>query len=356
MAGPRGRRAAAALGVPVVAVLALGGCGQAGGEHASSAGARSRVQQYGGSAPQAATAPGSGSTGSTSTGGGTGTGTTGTGGTAALPTGGRALVYTGEMQLRTPGVDAVVAQAEQLVGASGGFVDSEVTGPVGGLPLDQPQATGSATADTSLPLQTLPEPTAVGAEAAQLVVRIPVGSYATVYRRLLGLGTVLGQERASQDVTEQVVDVASRLKTQQASVDRVRALMDRAQSIGDVVALEAALTQRESDLESLEAQQQALQAQTAMSTVTVQVFEEPPVQAAPAVHRHGAGTAALDALKDGWHGMYLTFRALLVALAAVLPFAVLLAALGGPALWLTRRLRRPRPPAPADAVSGPPQD
>jgi hypothetical protein len=360
MAGRSRRRIGAALGAgALVGALALSGCSGSGSNGASSA-SGARAPYGAGAAPQAAAAgnaagTGGGRTGSSTSGGGDSPGSAGSG--AAQPTG-RSLIYTGEMQLRTTGVDTVVAEAERLVTSVGGYVDSEVTGPVGELPLDQypgAGATGSAGDDSSLPLQTLPQPSDVGAQAAQLVVRIPTASYDAAYRRLLGLGVDLGQERASQDVTEQVVDVASRLKTQQASVDRVRALMDRAQSLSDVIALEAALTQRESDLESLEAQQQSLESQTALSTVTVQVFQNPPA-AAPAARHHGAGRAALDGLADGWHGLYLTFRALLVALSAALPFALVLLALGWPAVLLIRR-RRPRTASAAPAAEqGPPKE
>ena len=354
-----GRRAGTALGAGLLlAALALSGCSSAGSSSGSSAaraeGGRAAV------APQAA----SGAAG----GAGAGTGTAGTGGSGsgtstgstALPAG-RALIYTGELQLRTTGLDAVVTRAEQLATGSGGYVDSEETGPLAELPLgytpDADGTDGTGSTDSSLPVQSLPEPSAVGPQAAQLVLRIPTAAYDTVYQRLLGMGVVLGQERSSQDVTEQVVDIASRLKTQQASVDRVRALMDQAQSINDVITLEAALTQRESDLESLEAQQQALQSQVAMSTVTVQVFEQAPAAPAAAAPRHhNVGTAALDALKDGWHGLYLTFRALLVALAALLPFALVLLPLGWLLLRLTRWYRRSRRAAARAVLPGPPQE
>ena len=343
-----GRRPVAAAGAGLLAaVLALSGCSQAGSSSSKGSAAGSYAVAQAPAQRQAAAAGGS----ADSSGSGSGSGTAAA---TALPAG-RSLIYTGEMQLRATGVDAAVTRAEQLATAAGGYVDSEQSGPVDELPLTAAQsgyqqgggATGGADgSDTSVPLQTLPEPGDIGPQGAQLVLRIPTAGYATAFQRLLGLGSVLGQEHSAQDVTAQVVDVASRVKSQQASVDRVRALMDRAQSITDVISLEAALTQRESDLESLEAQQQALQSQTAMSTVTVQVFEKPvAVAAAPARPGRNVGSAALRALADGWHGLYETFRALLVALSALLPFALVLVPLGWLALRLTRRRLRARPTA-----------
>ena len=356
-----GRGIAAAGAALLTAVLALSGCSQAGSSGKNSTAGAAMPRAAAGA--DASGTAGGGGTGGTGAAASTGTASSGT--VAVQPTG-RALIYTGEMQLRTPGVDAAVTRAEQLVGSAGGYVDSEQTGPVGELPLTayagdsasstEGDGTDSSGGDPSLPLQTLPEPTDIGAQGAQLVLRVPAARYTTVFQQLLGLGLVLGQERTSQDVTSQVVDVASRITTQQASVDRVRALMDQAQNLSEVVSLEAALTQRESDLESLEAEQQSLESQTAMSTVTVQIFQAPTAPAANSGHKPGhkpkhVGAAALGALADGWHALYLTFRGLLVALSVVLPFALVLLPLGWLARWLTRRLRHPRPTA--AAVPGP---
>lgn len=57
----------------------------------------------------------------------------------------------------------------------------------------------------------------------------------------------------------------------QASVDRVRALMAGAKSLSEVVSLESELTRRESDLESLQRQQQGLSARVSLSTVTLEL-------------------------------------------------------------------------------------
>ncbi|WP_081982669.1 DUF4349 domain-containing protein [Streptacidiphilus albus] len=368
MNGSGRRRTGAALGVcALLGGALLAGCGQSGS--GSSSGAAAGVNRAQAAAPAAgdAAAGNTGNTGNTSPGGSTGSGgSAGSGGGTAVPAA-RDLVYTGEVQLRSGGVDAAVTEAEGLVSGVGGYIDSEQAGPVDELGLTQYQdpqnedqdGSASPSADSSLPVQVLPEPSDIGGEAAQLVVRVPSASFDAVYRKLQGLGTVLGQERSTQDVTEQVIDVASRLKTQEASVDRVRALMNQATDMTDVIALEAALTQRESDLETLEAQQAALQSQTAMSTVTLQVYQQAAAVAPVAKPKpRDFGSAMVDALKDGVHGLYLVFRTLVVCVAAVLPFAVVLVPLGWLCLWLNRRLRpRLRRPAAAPVVQeGPPSE
>src|SRR5664279_5032637 len=82
---------------------------------------------------------------------------------------------------------------------------------------------------------------------------IPSAKVAPVTDQIAGLGTVRSRGQTSEDVTQQSVDVASRLATQKASIARVRALLAQATRIADIVAIEGELSQRESDLESREA-------------------------------------------------------------------------------------------------------
>jgi hypothetical protein len=133
-------------------------------------------------------------------------------------------------------------------------------------------------------------------------------------------------------------------------VARVRALMDRAGSLGDVVSLESELSTRESDLEALEAQQASLRSQTNLATVTLRL-SEPPAKPAPvkAAKHDGFWTAAGHAARGGWHALYVTLRALLVAFLAVLPFAAVLLACWLTVLAVRRRFLPARRPVPGAA-------
>jgi hypothetical protein len=251
---------------------------------------------------------------------------------------GHAVIFSGEVQLQCDHVDATLKQAEDVVSAAGGFVDSETSGSNGYFP-----ASGATDAQGRPQAQPLPAPTQAEGDSAQAVFKVPTTAYDATYQQLLGLGTVLGRERASQDVTAQVVDLASRIKSQQASIDRVNALMKQAGSLNDIVSLESALTQRETDLESMQSQLAALQNQVAMSTITVELFQKaaPPVVATP--KPRGAWSAAGHALAAGWHGLYLLGRALLIAVSAMLPFLLLFLPIGFVIYRLTRR-RKPEAP------------
>ncbi|MGC9538811.1 DUF4349 domain-containing protein [Streptomyces sp. UG1] len=181
-----------------------------------------------------------------------------------------------------------------------------------------------------------------GRERTRIVLRVPVDRYAEVLAELEGAGKLLERSAKAQDVTDQVVDVESRIKSQRASVARIRELMDRATRLSDVVTLEGELSSRQADLEALLAQQESLKDRTSLATITLSLSETPVKKAA----KDDDDPGFLDALAGGWNAFVTMLRWLAVAFGAVLPFAVVTALLV--LLWLkVLRPRLPRRPATA---------
>ncbi|MEU5285560.1 DUF4349 domain-containing protein [Streptomyces sp. NPDC020755] len=178
-------------------------------------------------------------------------------------------------------------------------------------------------------------------ETSHLVLRVPQDRYQEVLRELSGSGKLLSRTSDAKDVTDQVVDVDSRIATQRASVARVRELMDRAEKISDVVALEGELSSRQSDLESLLAQQSGLKDRTSLATITLDLT--PPD--APDGDGREEDTGFLDALGGGWDAFVTVLRWIAVAFGAAFPFLVT----GALALlvWRVLRARRAARRAPA---------
>ncbi|MGD6742576.1 DUF4349 domain-containing protein [Streptomyces sp. BH106] len=170
-----------------------------------------------------------------------------------------------------------------------------------------------------------------GHERSRVTLRVPQESYEDVLDQLAGSGRLLERNVTAKDVTDQVVDVESRIKSHRASVARVRELMDRAEKLSDVVTLEGELGTRQSELEALLAQQDSLKDRTSLATITLRLTETPsPTPAAD------DDPGLLDALSGGWDAFTTTLKWIGIALAAVLPFAALLALVAFP---LTRFLR-----------------
>ncbi|MGW6358875.1 DUF4349 domain-containing protein [Streptomyces sp. NPDC055092] len=184
-----------------------------------------------------------------------------------------------------------------------------------------------------------------GHERSRVVLRVPQERYEQVLGDLAGTGRLIERNKKSQDVTDQVVDVDSRVKSQRASVARVRELMDKATKLSDVVALEGELSTRESDLEALLAQQASLKDRTSLATITLSLTETP---VKPAGHKD-EDPGFTDAVAGGWGAFVTMLRWVAVAVGAVLPFAVV----GGLLVFVWLRLVRPRLPRGATAAARP---
>lgn len=182
------------------------------------------------------------------------------------------------------------------------------------------------------------------AASASLTLKVPPESLAGVLDRLAALGTEQSRSMSTQDVTQKVADVTSRVQSARDSIARLRILYDHAVKVSDVIAIEGELASRESDLESLEAQQRSLDEQTSMATIRLELTTAavPPAPPHKAGHERGIG----GALATGWHGFTAAAAWVARAAATALPFVVLLAVLAGGALLLWRRRPSPNPPAP----------
>jgi hypothetical protein len=152
---------------------------------------------------------------------------------------------------------------------------------------------------------------------------------------LRALGTVRASSRTADDVTAQVADVGARVASARASLDRIRVLMTKATTIGQVVQIEGELSNRQADLESLEAQQRALADQTAQATVTVTLVSDTAPAPSPS-----DGTGFVAGLHKGWDAFTAAFVGALTIVGALLPFAIVLVPLGYVAWRVVRRSRR----------------
>ncbi|MFK0252107.1 DUF4349 domain-containing protein [Streptomyces sp. NPDC090445] len=221
------------------------------------------------------------------------------------------VIRTANLGIETPDAQKVLAAARTAAEGAGGYVGNEST------------RRGEH-----------------GRITSTLTLRVPADRFDSVLSALEGSGKLLHRKVEAQDVTEKVADVDSRVKSQQASVARVREMMEKATALGDVVMLEGELSRRQSDLESLLAQQNALRDQTSMGTITVEVSE--PAADKPGEEKKDAPPSVTGALKGGWNAFTTVLRYVVLAVAVVLPFAVT-AALGVLAFRLYRRLRPPKP-------------
>lgn len=140
----------------------------------------------------------------------------------------------------------------------------------------------------------------------------------------------------SSDVTARVTDYGVRIANLRTSISRLQQLLSKATSSSALVEIEGALTDRQGRLEQLLAEQRTLGDQVAAATLTVSIV-------VPAAAPKAGPTDFLGGVVAGADGLLRTAAALAVGLGVVLPWLVVLGALGGVAALVVRRVRRRRP-------------
>jgi hypothetical protein len=178
------------------------------------------------------------------------------------------------------------------------------------------------------------------ASSSVLTLEVPPAAYDRAADQIADLGRLVDASRTTADVTDEYVDVQARVAAQEASLDRLLALVDSAAELDDILALENEIARRQADLDALKARIAALDADVAMATLVVTLSDD-------ADDQTEATTGFLGGLDSGWHAFVGAVGVGLTVLGAVLPFA-LLAAVGYLAIRPVLRRRRRQP------LSGPP--
>ncbi len=231
-----------------------------------------------------------------------------------LVPGDQQLIYTAELTVRAGNVAAALSRATSIVTAAGGYVSAENS--IGGP--GQPAAAASAT----------------------VTLKVPAADYQATLGKLTGsgLGTQLNLSQQAQDVTQQVADVGSQVASDEAAITQLRALLKDAGNVSALLSVQDQINSEESGLESMLAQQQALNHETAYATVTLTVLGPKAPAKAKAKRKPAPPPGLASGLGGGWRAFRLSVDWLLAIIGAVAPFAAIVVVIGGGVWWARRRL------------------
>lgn len=231
---------------------------------------------------------------------------------------GRDIIFTGTLTLTTPDIKQAVEQITQIVSEAGGgvFASNVVLGEGG---------------------------------HGTMTVKLPPRAINATINALGTIGEVSGFTQDAQDVTSQMVDLDARILTAAASVDRAREFLNQATNISDLAQLENELTNRETALEQLRAQQRALTDQVSSATLTIELVApivapvvEPEPPTIPSNFVKIKQSTVGEAFSAGLGAFVTAAKFVAVAAALVAPFAVTLALIVLPIRMLLRSRSRRR--------------
>lgn len=156
-----------------------------------------------------------------------------------------------------------------------------------------------------------------------LTIKVPPAVFSETLDDLGRLGVLRSQEVSSEDVTDQVIDLESRITAAEGSLARTGELLAKATAFNEIRQLEDEFARRQVDLEKLRGQQKTLAARVDFATVVLTLHGAD--DATPAL---AAGDAATPpGFADGWEGGLAVAGTVgafaLAALGALLPFVPL---------------------------------
>ena len=175
-----------------------------------------------------------------------------------------------------------------------------------------------------------------------MTIRVPATRFAEAMDRLADMAVeVAARNESGQDVTEEYVDLETRLESLEAARERLLEIMQEARTTQDLLEAERQLTEREAEIESLKGRLQYLAQSARLASIRIEL--QPYVLSQPVSTRWRPAESvrqAYETLVDSLRslGDFLIFFAI-----AILPWAVVLGLLAwGIVCLVLRRMRAGR--------------
>lgn len=166
----------------------------------------------------------------------------------------RMVIRSADMGIGTYNFDETFTGIEEIIINRGGFIESSNQ-----WLTREPQRTSD---DTDRLLW-----------RAEFVLRVPVGLFDTVNRELIALAQVRYFSTASQDVTMEFHDLASRLRIREEEKRRVEAMLEVAENMRDILNLEAQLTTLRLAVDAYNRRLTEIDQLASFSTIGLMVYE-----------------------------------------------------------------------------------
>jgi len=166
-------------------------------------------------------------------------------------------------------------------------------------------------------------------------IRVPDDEFEQTLAELRELAVrVTSESTDSRDVTEEYVDLQSRLRNAEATESQYLALLEKAEEVEDILRIYDSLSRVRSEIEQIKGRMQYLERTSSMSLISVNL--KPVATAKPLIR---AGWSALEALKAAVRGIVIFGQWLGIIAIWVLIFIPIWGTILGVIWWRRRRKR-----------------
>lgn len=171
-----------------------------------------------------------------------------------------------------------------------------------------------------------------------ITIRVPAGQFDSLLNAIGGEAVFTNYRRiSSQDVTEEFVDIETRLKTKKEVRDRYEEILrKKAKTVEEVLKAEELIRVIQEEIEAKEGRLRYLRNQVAMSTIHLEIYQEIEYRAEPAVYRKSFGSKLLNALENGWE----LVQVLVLGFISIWPLVLIGGLIVWKWGWVKNRVRR----------------
>ena len=136
---------------------------------------------------------------------------------------------------------------------------------------------------------------------ANYTIRIPVSNFQTFLDQVSGLCHETRRHVSQQDISERYYDTAGRLRTQNIKLQRLQALLEKAQNMEDIITIQSAISETEQSIDDLSGTLRHYDNQVDYSTITLsleEVYRFSNVPETPKSYLSLLGGAFVEGLED----------------------------------------------------------
>ena len=129
-----------------------------------------------------------------------------------------------------------------------------------------------------------------------ITIRVPSNRFDEVMERLAAMSVRVSQRREdAQDVTEEYVDLQARLESMEAARDRLREIMQEAETVEELLLAEQQLAEREAEIAAIQGRLKYLSQAAQLSKIEISLY--PAASSQPIAPRWQPGETAREALE-----------------------------------------------------------
>src|SRR6266508_875499 len=173
--------------------------------------------------------------------------------------------------------------------------------------------------------------------SSHVIFRVPADRFDQALSGVQGLAKkVLARTIGGDDVTEEFVDLESRLKNLEATRDRLQSFLDKAETVDDALKVNQSLSDLQGQIEQLKGRKQFLERSASLSTISVTLSPLPAI--VPIIGEEG--WQPLGVARDALRGLVSFGQGLATLMIVALVWAPVWLPIVLFGLWLSRRLRR----------------